>query len=499
MRQSRAARVFVTLASLLFAGAALSFWIAPQQMAERFGVAAIHSGGLATLRADFGGLFAGLAVLSGIATRTGRQPFALAAAIVLMAIVVGRLIAWAADGGPAVEVGSLLIELAVAAALVAVARMPPRASAHGRRRFVLPALIAAAVFGVIVIGGAAMSSPAVAQAMFDRAARQRTATAITTPLDDDALRVAICGSSAPLPSAARAKACVAVFAGGKFYVVDVGPESVENLVLWRVPLASIGGVLLTHFHSDHIGDLGELNLQTWAAGRAAPLPVYGGAGVERVVDGFNRAYELDQGYRTAHHSERLMPAAAWPMVPQVVAPLGDPTPAKDRTAAVLDDGALRITAIEVDHAPIAPAYAYRFDYKGRAVVITGDLKFHAPLATAAHGADVLVSEAIALPMTRSLGAGARAGGRERTAAIMHDIEDYHITPEQAARIANEAGVKLLVFYHLLPAPDGLLTRRLFAQGLSDSRGDDWTIADDGSLYTLPLGSDRIQFGRLGAE
>ena len=97
------------------------------------------------------------------------------------------------------------------------------------------------------------------------------------------------------------------------------------------------------------------------------------------------------------------------------------------------------------------------------------------LSPAARGADVLVSEAIGPAMTQSLGKGASAAGRDRTAAIMHDIDDYHITPEQAARIANQAGVRLLAFYHLLPAPDGVLARRLFAHGLSDARQGEWTI------------------------
>jgi ribonuclease Z len=261
-------------------------------------------------------------------------------------------------------------------------------------------------------------------------------------------------------------------------------------------LSAVGAVLLTHFHSDHIGDLGELNLQTWAGGRPAPLAVYGGPGIEGVVAGFNEAYRLDQGYRTTHHTDRIMPAATWPMIAHRVDLAGEPTPAKDRTGLVLEEGGLRITAIEVDHAPIAPAYAYRFDYKGRSIVITGDLKNHAALATAARGADVLVSEAIVPSMTQSLGKGASAAGRERTAAIMHDIEDYHITPDQAARIANQAGVKHLAFYHLLPAPDGMLARRLFAQGLSDAREGEWSIADDGTLYTLPLGSAEVRVGRI---
>jgi ribonuclease Z len=361
-----------------------------------------------------------------------------------------------------------------------------------------PSVAATAAILVVAatVGVAALFSPGVQQAIFDRGAHAQAATINAAPLTDDAMRVAICGSSAPLPSERRAKACAAVFAGGKFYIVDSGPESTENLVLWGIPLSSIGGVLLTHFHSDHIGDLGELNLQTWAGGRPAPLAVYGGPGIEEVVAGFNQAYRLDQGYRTTHHTDRVMPAATWPMIPHRVELAGEPTPAKDRTGIVLEEGGLRITAIEVDHAPIAPAYAYRFDYKGRSVVITGDLKYHAPLATAARGADVLVSEAIVPSMTQALAKGASSAGRDRTAAIMHDIEDYHITPEQAARIANQAEVKLLAFYHLLPAPDGVLARRLFAQGISDARRGDWTIADDGTLYTLPLGSTQVQIGRI---
>lgn len=79
---------------------------------------------------------------------------------------------------------------------------------------------------------------------------------------------------------------------------------------------------------------------------------------------------------------------------------------------------------------------------------------------------------------------------------MHDIEDYHLTTDQAAKVANDAHVRLLVFYHLLPAPDGVLARRVFGRGVDDTRNGDWTIADDGSLYTMPIGSDAVQIGRV---
>jgi ribonuclease Z len=449
------------------------------------------------MRSEVGGLFAGMAILCAAAAWTLRRTWILAEAAVLTGIASGRLLGWLGNG-IAGDGAAMTIELGLIAVLVTLRAGDERPiDAVERKRGLRLAAIAGAVLILATAGGAAaMMNPGLQQRIFDGAARARAATTNTAPLADDALRVAVCGSSAPLPSTGRAKACVAVFAGGKFYVVDAGPESVENLVQWGVPLQAIGGVLLTHFHSDHIGDLGELNLQTWAGGRPAPLQVYGGPGVEHVVDGFNAAYRTDQGYRTAHHTAKVMPPETWPMVARPIALDGPETPAKDRSALVLDDGGLRITAFEVDHAPIAPAYAYRFDYKGRSVVVTGDLKFHPPLARAADGADVLVSEAIAVQMTRSIGQGAASAGRERTAAIMHDIEDYHITPAQAAQIANDARVKLLVFYHLLPAPDGMLARRLFAQGIDAVREGAWAIADDGSLYSLPLGSIEVRIGRI---
>ena len=497
MAISQISRLIVAFSALFFAGVGLEFWIAPEQGARRFALEAAGAAGITALRADLGGLFMGLAVLCTAASRTNRRPWILAAMLVLISIVVGRSISWVANGGVGNDGFELAIELAVIGALATSGYRSRSATAIEARRFLRPRVAAAAILVVTGAAGcAALFNPSVQQAIFDRAAQQLAATANTSPLADDALRVAVCGSSAPLASERRAKACAAVFAGGKFYVVDSGPESTESLVLWGIPLSSVGGVLLTHFHSDHIGDLGELQLQTWAGGRPAPLAVYGGPGVEQVVEGFNHAYRLDQGYRTAHHTDRVMPAATWGMIAHRVELAGDATPAKDRTGLVLDDGALRITAIEVDHAPIAPAYAYRFDYKGRSVVITGDLKFHAPLAKAAKGADVLLSEAIVPTMTRSLGQGARDAGRDRTAAIMHDIEDYHITPEQAAQIANDAQVQLLAFYHLLPAPDGFVPRRLFAQGIAEARRGDWTIADDGALYTLPIGSKAINIGRI---
>ena len=491
-------RIIVFGFAVLFAAVGIGFWALPEKAALGFHLEAVGVAGLATLRADLGGLFVGAALLCIAGAWTKRGALLMATAVILGAVVTGRLIALVANGVVEGFASNLAIEVAAIAALLACARGLEAPSASAPRRASRTALAAGVVVLIAVVTAAVLLNPGVQRWMFERAAARATANVNSAPLADDALRVAIAGSSAPLTSLRRANACVAVFAGGRFYVVDAGPSSVENLSASGIPMSQIGGVFLTHYHSDHIGELGELNLQTWANGRPAPLPVYGGPGIEQVVDGFNEAYRLDQGYRTAHHTAQVMVPENWPLVAHRVELEGPPAAEKSRSALVLDDGTLRVTAFEVDHTPIAPAYAYRFDYKGRSVLITGDTKFHPPLTQAAKGADVMVSEAIARPMVEALQRGSTAANRERAAHIMHDIQDYHISPQEAARIANDAGVKLLVFYHLLPAPDGFLPRSVFGQGVNEVRKGDWVIADDGSLYTLPIGSSEVRIGRLGS-
>src|SRR5262249_48370494 len=107
-----------------------------------------------------------------------------------------------------------------------------------------------------------------------------------------------------------AGACTAIIAGGELVLVDVGPGSWETVDLANLPTAGVGAALLTHFHSDHIGDLGEAVTQSWIAGRTKPLDVYGPPGVAQVVEGFDSAYAFDAAARVAHHRESHMPAAA---------------------------------------------------------------------------------------------------------------------------------------------------------------------------------------------
>jgi len=325
-------------------------------------------------------------------------------------------------------------------------------------------------------------------ALVQRMARQIFATTRAELFAEDALRALACGTASPIADHDRAAACVAVFAGGRFYIVDTGMGAWENLALWRIPGEKIGAIFYTHFHSDHIAELGEFNLQTWGAGRPGPLRVYGGRGVERVVEGFAEAYALDSTYRTAHHGPEVMnpdkgQMEAHPFFVEENKPEG---------TVILEENGLVVRAFLVDHAPIKPAVGYRFDYKGRSVVVSGDTKPAPSLVAAAKGADVLFHEAQANFLVSIIQQEAAAASSSQYAHILRDIPSYHTSPVDAAKVANDAGVGLLVLYHLTPPPPNPVVERIFVRGVSDVRPSGVVMSRDGLLVTLPAGSKDIE-------
>lgn len=340
---------------------------------------------------------------------------------------------------------------------------------------------------LVAVGFAALHIPAVENFLFKKAVLTIVARERPVLAKPDELSVLLCGTGTPLPDPDRAGPCALVAAGNRLFVIDAGIGSMRNLMRWRVPLENVQGLLITHFHSDHIAEIGELRLQTWVAGRRKQLPVYGPPGVAEIVGGFEQAYALDTKYRVEHHGADFLPPDAAPMipVPVVIAPGAT-------TAQVLSQDGLTITAIKVDHKPAMPAYGYRFDYKGRSIVISGDTIADEDLAHAAKGADVLVHEGLNPQMVATLGAALKANGAPRAAKIMHDIPGYHTAPVEAARIANEAGVKRLVFTHMLPILPNAIAERLFLNGVSDVRDHGVEIGHDGLLIRLPGNSDAIE-------
>src|SRR6185369_14624403 len=153
-------------------------------------------------------------------------------------------------------------------------------------------------------------------------------------------------------------------------------------------------------------------------------------------------------------------------------------------------------AFLVDHTPIKPAVGYRFDYKGRSVAVSGDTVPSKSLVAAAQGADVLFHEAQANFLVSIIREEAVAAGSTQYSKILGDIPSYHTSPVDAAKIANEAGVGLLVLYHLTPPPPSRILEWIFVRGVSDVRPSGVVMARDGLMVTLPANSKEIETGRI---
>lgn len=292
----------------------------------------------------------------------------------------------------------------------------------------------------------------------------------------DGIRVFVCGSAAPLPTVGRAQACLAVLTPSHFFIVDAGPGSANTISLGALPGERLDGLLLTHFHSDHIAEVPTVNLISWVAGRQGPLKLYGPPGVQRIADGFNEAFALDNGYRTAHHGADFMPIEFGRME-------AIERPVESR----LEFGDLTVTSFKVDHAPIEPAVGYRFDYKGRSVVITGDTVVTDRLRTVVDSADLLFSDALSLPIVKTLEGAATASGQKRVAKILFDIQDYHASVADVAELTRTTEVGMTALYHLVPGPRNALMENIFKREFADNM----VLTRDRMWFTLPAGSDDV--------
>jgi len=299
---------------------------------------------------------------------------------------------------------------------------------------------------------------------------------------DDGLHVAVVGSGSPLPDEKRGNPCALIIAGGKVYVIDAGEGASETINRMGIDAGLIECLLLTHFHSDHIGGLGSVNLQRWVAeGSDTPMKVLGPPGVTKVVDGYNEAYELDRGYRVGHHGEDFVNPAIGPMVAEEFA-----MPADGESKVVLEEDGLVITAFEVDHSPVAPVVGFRADYKGRSAVISADTVYCENLVRASKDTDLLVHDALSEELLTMVSEAQTAAGNRARGSILHDVLDYHATAPQAADAAQKAGAKALAITHVVPPLPLKGLEEIFLAGAEDHYDGPLWIANDGDLYSLPV-------------
>jgi ribonuclease BN (tRNA processing enzyme) len=234
-----------------------------------------------------------------------------------------------------------------------------------------------------------------------------------------------------------------IVANGTAYVIDCGDGVARQLVLAGIPLDSLRHVFITHHHSDHNADYGNLIWLAWAAGLRTQVDAWGPPPLERMTRLFFEMNAYDIETRIANEGR----VALAPLVH-----------VHERTEAglVMKDENVTVTAALVDHPPVVPAFGYRFDAADRSIVISGDTARSDRVVELARGADVLVHSALYVPAVDRLVARVPNAARLKESIVAHQT-----SAEDAGRVAQAAGVKTLVLSHLVPPDDPEVTEQMW--------------------------------------
>lgn len=260
------------------------------------------------------------------------------------------------------------------------------------------------------------------------------------------LSIFFAGTGASAPSARRGLSATLVRAGGDRLLIDCG-EGTQRQLVKSVGLGELDAVFLTHLHADHWFGLPGMLKTFDLRERTKPLEIYGPAGtratLERVAPVYGRlGYQLAieevdvdeslrfDGYRMQTFATRHRGATVgWVFVEDDRPGRFDP----ERATALGAQPGPEFGQLQRGEAVrgIAPEQVMGPARRGRRIVFSGDTRPSDTTVVAAMGADVLVHEAT-------------FGHEDAERAA----ETAHSTGVQAAQVARDADVGLLVCTHV---------------------------------------------------
>ncbi|MCL2645745.1 MAG: MBL fold metallo-hydrolase [Phycisphaerales bacterium] len=242
------------------------------------------------------------------------------------------------------------------------------------------------------------------------------------------------GSGTPTPTAERFGTCFVLEIENERVMIDCGPAATHKLVKAGLWPTQIQHLFFTHHHFDHNADYPCFLLCRWdqSSGKEPPLKVWGPPPTKLVTErliGEEGAYVFDWKARVNHPASQRIHQNRGGILPR-------PGPKVDITeigaGPVFKAEKWSVRAEVVRHVePWLNSVGYRFEFGGKSVVFTSDTVACSGLTRLAAGCDVVV--------TNCWGSQAE---------MIKTGEDQCIGGTlDAAKVAREAGAKMLVITH----------------------------------------------------
>ena len=253
------------------------------------------------------------------------------------------------------------------------------------------------------------------------------------------MRITLLGTGCPAVHPRRWGAAQLIEGGGVRLLVDCGNGCTQRLVEAGHSPATPDALLVTHLHSDHLVDLWQLTVAGWHAGRKGPLRLFAPSPVLAHARALEAAWAAERAQRLAY--EARPDTEAFALEYNLVEP-----------GQTLRFGELRVTVIEVDHRPVAPALGFLFEDGRQRLAFSGDTRPCERLVEAARDCDLLVHEVFAHGVMQPCRG-------VRSAATIAAVEAYHTTSDAVGGLAAEARARALLLTHIVPpdvAPERLL-------------------------------------------
>ncbi len=225
------------------------------------------------------------------------------------------------------------------------------------------------------------------------------------------------GTSAASPSYERGFSCIGIIDRDDVLLLDCGDGAIRNILRFGVDVRSISGILITHYHSDHLSGLTQVIETMSIKNKKTDLNIFGPPGLKEYFSTIQKITNVASHKEFKINLKELSPNQQFETQNQ------------------------RVSTFEMDHT--IPCLGYRIETNNRIVSFTGDTQPCNSLKELGKNADIFIHEATFLQKDLE-----KAGPPK------------HSTPKQAASAASITQSKKLVLTHVnddLEKPEEMLT------------------------------------------